>query len=182
MALTEASAAQRAFLFLQQKNIKVDANFIPRAVASLPDALRNFAERVARFDDDLSELLRKDFAVTLVAGSPASLATHTNGTEPMLPDHIVKVTFPGQAYELHRLSDEADLDRPWPTTWAYYAVFGNKIGTRDTDGALNTFDGTATVRASYVPAIGNVPTQLHNLLIEVLASYGAPAAPAAATK
>lgn len=179
MALTEATAAQRAFLYLKQKGVPVDANFIPRAIASLPDALRDFAERVARFDDDLSELLRKDYAVTLVAGSAASLATFTNGTEPMLTEHIVKVTFPGVTYELHRLADEADLDRPWPTTWAYYAIFGNKIGTRDTDGTLNTFDGSATVRASYVPAIANVPTQLHALLIEVLANYGAPQAAAA---
>lgn len=170
--MTSQNAIERAIARL---GLKGDAAAQAREglAVRLKDALRDFAERVARFDNDLSEILRKDFEVALVAGS-ASLATHTNAAEPMLPDHIVKVTFPGLTYELHRVADEADLDRPWPKTWAYYAIYENTIGTRNTDGERTTLAGNAAVRAGYVPLIENVPSQLGALLIEVLAGYGAP--------
>src|SRR5258705_9676682 len=132
--LTEETAAIRAFNYAVLHGLAPDGNFIPRAVAALPDARRDMAERVASLDDSMAELLRKNFDVDIsaatndgVAGS-TDLTPHTNAAEPMLPNHIVKVTFPGLAYELKRVADEADLNRPWPLDWAYYAVYDNRIG------------------------------------------------------
>lgn len=145
-----------------------------RLSVRMNDALNELAHQSAALPEHLAELLRKNFTVALVAGS-ADLTTHINATEPMLPDQIVKVTFPGLEHEMQRLPDEESLNLPWPSAWAYYAIFNNTMGTRNTDGSRTTLAGDATVRATYVPTIDHVPSQLAPLLIQILTGYEAPA-------
>lgn len=174
MAFTDKTAAQRAYLMLRQRNVTVDANFIARAVTEVPDALVEFANRAASLPDPLAELARQNFTVTITNGN-ADLSTYTGASEPMLPEHIVKVNVPGIIHELHRLADESDLDLPWPAEWAYYAVNDNTLRTRNTDGGRDTINADAIVRAGCVLAIGNIPDQLAPLFLEILAGRSQPA-------
>jgi hypothetical protein len=145
-----------------------------RLSVRMNDALNELGHQSALLPEAMAELLRKNFTVALVAGS-ADLTTHTSAAEPMLPEQIVKVTFPGLEHEMQRMPDEESLNMPWPSVWAYYAIFNNTMGTRNTDGNRTTLEGNATVRASYVPTIDHVPSQLAPLLIQILAGYEAPA-------
>lgn len=174
MALTNKTAAQQAYLMLRQRNVSVDANFIARALTEIPDALVEFANRAASLPDPVAELVRQNFTVTITNGN-ADLSTYTSASEPMLPDHIVKVVVPGITHELHRLADESDLDLPWPAEWAYYAVNDNTLRTRNTDGGRDTINADAIVRAGCVLTIGNIPDQLAPLFTGILAGRSQPA-------
>jgi hypothetical protein len=171
--MTSQNAIERAIAHLGLRGEAATAAR-ERLSVRLQDALRDLADRVVSFPEPLADLLRKNFTVALVDGS-ASLDAHINAVEPMIPSRIVKVTFPGLDNELSRLADEADLNRPWPLGFAYYAIFDNKIGTLDTEGSRTGLEGNATVRAAYVPTIDHVPAQLAPVLTELLASYDVPA-------
>jgi hypothetical protein len=174
MSYTAETLANDAYERLKIINPAAPPSLIPRLITLVPSALRKLPEKVReRFGSREAELYRKNFVVTLTDGA-GSLATHTDLTsEPMIPSEIVKVTHADAATEtnlegrLQFAGSVSALDQGRSDEFPWYAVEDNTLYTMF-EGDREALDGSATVRASFPPAIGSVKFQHESLLLESL--------------
>jgi len=175
---TEEILVNDAYERLKLVNPQLPPSIIPRLVILIPSALRLLPSRVReRLGEADAEVYRKNYSVTLTDGE-GSLSAHTNlASEPMIPTEIVKVTHPDAVTstnakgKLTRVGSESALNLSKSTEFAYYAVEDNTLYTM-MNNDRTVLEGTATVRAAYPPAIGNVIASHEPLLLEVVVGLG----------
>lgn len=133
-----------------------------RVLALVNTALEAMAYRIARGADYHG--LRKDFAVTPVAGFAATIGTRAifdlartevkfaaGGTVLVPVDSLLTLT-------------QADL----PDDQMYYAQEGTGLRFRDADGTLS-FASPLTITANYIPLLSEVPVEYEGLFLNTLA-------------
>jgi hypothetical protein len=166
MALTVLTAINRAIERLGEGERPV---IDPAdAQALIPDALKRFAEIVAQ-NSELAPLLRTDFSVTVSSGT-GSLTTALTASEPLLAKFLpMAYVVTSTGVQLHYLPDRTQLGLSRSNILPYYCNDKGTIRTRNTDGSLTSLSTTLTITGQYSPTISNVPTQIEELFIDVLA-------------
>lgn len=171
MALTEKSAAQRAYLYLKQRRGSVDANFIPRALAALPDALSRLSKRIAASSDFHNA--QKEFALTAVAGRVDLSLANTSANKILFDCHRSRV-FVGNsddpAVYVERM--ETLKNGSLPSDAFYFSQRGQSLIFLNTDGSTATLAGAVKVVANFVWAIAEVPPEYEKELIDILVEIG----------
>lgn len=138
------------------------------AQALIPDALKRFAEIVAQ-NSELAPLLRKDFSVAVSSGT-GSLTAALTDTEPLLAKYLpMAYVVTSSGVQLHYLPDRTQLGLTRSNILPYFTNDEGTIRTRNTDGSLTSLSTTLTVTGQYSPTIGDVPTQIEEMFIDVLA-------------
>lgn len=166
MALTVLTAVNRAIERLGEGNTPVIEP--ADAQALIPDALKRLAGLVGQ-NAELAPLLRKDFSVTVTSGT-GSLTTALTAAEPLLAKFLpMAYVVTSTGVQLHYLPDRTQLGLGRPMMIPYYTNDEGTIRTRNTDGSLTSLSTTLTITAQYSPTIGDVPTQIEEMFIDVLA-------------
>ncbi len=166
MALTTLTAINRAIERLGEGAAPVIEP--ADAQALIPDALKRFAELVAQ-NAELAPLLRKDFSVSVSSGM-GSLTTALTDSEPLLARFLpMAYVVTSAGVQLHYLPDRTQLGLERPRMIPYYTNDAGTIRTRNTDGSLTSMNESLTVTGQYSPTIGDVPTQIEEMFIDVLA-------------
>jgi hypothetical protein len=139
----------------------------PEIEGILPIALRSFALMTAAGPN--RELLRKDFTVTITAGV-GDLDASLTDAEPLLLEAIAnaEIYSTGGTTPWQFLPDRTQLGLVRPALFIYYTVEKSNLRTRNTDSSLTSLSTTATVTASYVPTLTNVPSSIEDLLVDVV--------------
>ncbi len=166
MALTDQLAAQRTYVMLRQRGIPVDANFIARAIAQMPDALETLCKRIASSNDFHNG--QKDFDLTAAAGR---IDLGASGADTMLFDPFKARVFVGAsddpAVYIERM--ETLKNGGLPNDTYHFTHRGQKLTFLNIDGQTNTLAGAVKVTANYIWAIGEVPREYYVELFETLA-------------
>lgn len=139
----------------------------PEIEGILPLALRAFAVMIAAGPN--RELLRKDFSVTITAGV-GDLTASLDAAEPLLLEAMqsAEIYSTGGTTPWQFLPDRAQLGLSRPNMFVYYTVEKTNLRTRNTDSSLTSLATTATVTASYVPALSSVPSSIEDILVDVV--------------
>lgn len=165
MALTNLTAINRTLSRMAEDG--APAAYPADVLALIPDALKKFAQIVAR-NPDIAPLLRKDFSVVVTSGT-GSLVASLTAAEPMLEefmDSAYLVTTAG--IQLQHLPDRTQLNLARPTMIPYWTDDAGTLRTRNTDGSLTSLNTTITITSQYTPLISSVPSQLEELFIDTL--------------
>lgn len=166
MALTVLTAISRV---LSRINEGPTPTVLPPDVEPLiPDALKKFAQIVGK-DPDTRQLLRKDFSVAVVSGV-GSLTASLTAAEPLLTEFLPSAhVVTANGVQLHYLPDRTQLNLARPTMLGYYINDESVLRTRNTpDGSLTSLNTTLTITGQCVLTIGDVPSQLEELYVDVL--------------
>lgn len=135
---------------------------------SIKTALRSVAESLAQRDpeDVERQLLETTANVPLTAGV-VNLATVVTGNPSYLTKTIDcgKIFHADSEYPLQEVADEMQLTLPWPTSFIYFCISGDKIKTRNVDQSLTSLTGDLTITLIAVPTLANLPRQLEPMLI-----------------
>jgi hypothetical protein len=139
------------------------------------DARQKLAEEVSR-DPQRKHLLRKTFPVVAASAGVASLASLTGASEPILLDSLRGGTIYAEGIELplQYLPDRVGLQLSRSPVFGYYAVDGSQLIIKAQDGTLNSYAGNLTITASFVPLLANLPVELEDDLVNVVAGLAAP--------
>lgn len=137
----------------------------------ITDALERTAEIVADSDNpDTRQLLRKDFTITVTAGT-GSFAAAFADTEPPLRKSLPSaymVTTGGDV--MQNLPDRVQLGLARPLNFYIYWINDNgTLRTRNKDGSLTSLTTTVTGTVNYVPIITSIDGQeLETIFLDVL--------------
>ena len=134
----------------------------------IDDALTKFAKVVAE-DAEQAPLLRKDYSITVTSGTGDLTASFT-AAEPLLVDYLpgaYLVTSGG--VQLQYLPDRTQLGLSRPSLVPYWINDKGTMRTRNTDGSLTSLSTTITLTGQFAPTITDVPFQLEDLFLDVLA-------------
>lgn len=168
MALTVLTAINRALGRLAEGDTPMAYPADDQVLVT--DALRMFSIAMAQ-DPQNAQLLRKDFFIAATSGV-GSLSASLAAAEPMIAEflptaHLVAM---GSTTPMQYLPDRFQLSLARPL--GFFVYFCNDQGTlrtRNTDGSLSSLNTTVTATAQYTPTIGDVPTQLEELFLNMLA-------------
>ena len=141
----------------------------PEIEQVLPTALSMLAERVAKSTEpSYSQLLKKDFAVTVTNGT-GSLTTPLTASEPLLVEYLPQaIAVTSSGVRLHYLPDRTQLELDRPRLFIWYTVDNSTLRTKNTDGSLTSLSTTVTITANYVPTLASVPDNLSDDLVEIV--------------
>lgn len=173
---TEAWAAARVFARLTAKGVLETAIEIPDLISLIPDALRRLAYRLAMLEPENPRRQMLEEATTVTLSSGVGDLTTLEAAN-FLPDTIDrgKIRHADSEYPLQDLVDELQLKWDWPFDFIYFVISGNKIKTRNTDGALDTLTGNLTVTAVKIPTLAGLKTQLETDFLDEMEELALPA-------
>ncbi len=149
----------------------------PEIEVFLPTALGRFGESVANDPrPNVRELLRKEFTIPVVSGV-GDLSTALTDAEPLLASALpaANLYITAGTQPMQYLPDRVQLGLGRSNIFIYYAIEGNSLLTRNTDGSLTSLNTTITATASYVPSLANVPAQLEDEFVDLVVRAFQPA-------
>lgn len=164
MALTDKEAAQRAFVYFQQRGRNVDANFIARAMAIIPDALELLGKRLASSDD--YKLLQKTFSPVTISAGVTDLSTQSR----ILFNPLRATVYPPSSLVPARWVWDVDTLKHGGllNDAIYYTEQARQLIFLNTDGATDTLAGAGKVVANFIPLITEVPVECEGAFMAAL--------------
>lgn len=167
MALTNLTAIDRAISRFAEGDQPIV--FPSDVLPLITDSLKRFAQIVAG-NPQTAPLLREDFIVTVTSGT-GSLSASLSAAEPLLAEFLpMAYVVTSGGVQLHYLADRTQLNLARPTMLGYFINDEGTIRTRNmSDGSLTSLSTTLTITGQFVPTIGDVPVQLEELYLNVLA-------------